>query len=249
MEPVRPQVDGYLVDWITRQPLKREWFFEQRDGNCRLMPSLASRLSETAQTWADAVAPITEWVAQNLWSPKKWNEHFVPTRLTQRRRSEGRGKKAAVLTNAAPRRENVCEVCGMEGIKNRYCPQCAKEIAKDNMANVALIGRAKARSPKVRVRISETLSQHAVANTWWSASSLPAWLDEECFVTKIQPKLKAIKVREISEALQISAPYAALIRKGERRPHQRHWGTFSKADGVHFLISGRLAVRLVNHPT
>jgi hypothetical protein len=44
MEAVRPQVDAFLLDWITRQPLKREWFFEQRDGNCRLMASLAARL-------------------------------------------------------------------------------------------------------------------------------------------------------------------------------------------------------------
>ena len=36
MEPVRSSVDSYLLDWIMRQPLKREWFFEQRDGNCRL---------------------------------------------------------------------------------------------------------------------------------------------------------------------------------------------------------------------
>jgi hypothetical protein len=36
MEPVRPQVDAYLLDWITRQYLRREWFFEQSDGNCRL---------------------------------------------------------------------------------------------------------------------------------------------------------------------------------------------------------------------
>src|SRR2546422_764129 len=30
MEAVRPQVDAYLFDWITRQPLHREWFFEER---------------------------------------------------------------------------------------------------------------------------------------------------------------------------------------------------------------------------
>src|SRR5271166_233121 len=41
MEVVRPQVDAYLLDWITRQSLSREWFFEQRDGNCRLMATLA----------------------------------------------------------------------------------------------------------------------------------------------------------------------------------------------------------------
>jgi CRISPR/Cas system-associated endonuclease Cas1 len=49
MEPVRPQVDAYLLDWITRQPLRWEWLFEKGDGNCRLSGSLAVRLSETAQ--------------------------------------------------------------------------------------------------------------------------------------------------------------------------------------------------------
>src|SRR5204863_7747579 len=39
MEAIRPQVDAYVLDWILCQPLRREWFFEQRDGNCRLMAS------------------------------------------------------------------------------------------------------------------------------------------------------------------------------------------------------------------
>src|SRR5205807_7494021 len=39
MEPVRPQVDSYLLDWITRRLLSRTWFSEQRDGNCRLLGS------------------------------------------------------------------------------------------------------------------------------------------------------------------------------------------------------------------
>jgi CRISPR-associated protein Cas1 len=60
MEPVRPQVDAYLLDSITTQPLKREWFFEQNSGNARLMASLTQRLSETAPTWARAVAPLAE---------------------------------------------------------------------------------------------------------------------------------------------------------------------------------------------
>jgi len=31
MEPVRPMVDAYLLNWITHETLRREWFFEQRD--------------------------------------------------------------------------------------------------------------------------------------------------------------------------------------------------------------------------
>jgi CRISPR/Cas system-associated endonuclease Cas1 len=60
MEPVRPQVDAWVLDWITREPLKREWFFEQRDGNCRLMAPFAVRLSEAAPMWARAVTPLAE---------------------------------------------------------------------------------------------------------------------------------------------------------------------------------------------
>ena len=31
----------YALDWITREPLRREWFLEQRSGTCRLMESFA----------------------------------------------------------------------------------------------------------------------------------------------------------------------------------------------------------------
>jgi hypothetical protein len=63
----------------------------------------------------------------------------------------------------------------------------------------------------------------AVANSWWSPSSLPEWLNEECYAQKILPRLRTIKVREIAQALHISEPYAAQIRAGRRRPHPRHW--------------------------
>ena len=226
MEPIRPHVDAYVLDWITRQPVKREWFFEQRDGNCRLMGPFAVRLSETAPTWGRAVAPIAEWVAQAFWSsPRKSanKDRLLPTRLTQRRRSEGRGKLIMVPA-AIPRRwGRICEVCGTEGVKNRYCRSCAVEVSRETMAQVALIGHVKPKTRRAKVRISKTLSDHAVANSWWSSSSLPAWLNEECYTQKIQPRLRTVKVREIAQALQVSKPYAAFIRAGRRRPHPRHW--------------------------
>src|SRR5207249_9764342 len=68
MEPARPPVDAYLLKWITEGPLRREWFFEQRDGTCRLMGSFAMRLSESLSTWNRVVAPIAEWTSRMLWS-------------------------------------------------------------------------------------------------------------------------------------------------------------------------------------
>jgi CRISPR-associated protein Cas1 len=90
MEPLRPLVDSYVLDWITRESMRREWFFEQRDGNCRLMGSFAIRLSETAATWGRAVAPIAESVARSVGSTiKKQIRSSLPaTRLTQSLRRE-----------------------------------------------------------------------------------------------------------------------------------------------------------------
>jgi hypothetical protein len=100
------------------------------------------------------------------------------------------------------------------------------------MSRVALIGHSKPKTPRVKARISKTLSDHAVANSWWSRSSLPAWLNEEYYVQKIQPQLRTLKVREIAQAMQVSKPYAAFIRAGRRCPHPRHWEVLAQLAGV-----------------
>jgi CRISPR-associated endonuclease Cas1 len=234
LEPIRPRVDAYLLDLIVGQPLRREWFYEERNGNARLMSSFAVRLSETAPVWGRAVAPIAEWVAQALWnSPRAANKtHLVPTRLTQRRRSEGRGNDFIVRATRPPKQGKVCGVCGAEGVQNRYCRSCAVDVSRENMARAAVIGHTKPRPAEVKARISNALSEHAIAISWWSPSSLPSWLSEECYVQKIQPRLKTIKVREIAQALQLSHPYAALIRAGRRRAHPRHWQALGRLVGI-----------------
>lgn len=169
-------------DWITTQHLKREWFFEQRNGNARLMASHTEKLSETAPTWARAIAPVAKWVAQALWSSAGKSgskEPTIPTRLTQRHRSEGRGNTFHLRNNPVPRRE-VCEACGAEGVNNRYCKSCAVEVSRENMAQVALIGLSQRKTRRTKNRILKLISDHAVANTWWDPKSLPGWLTEEC---------------------------------------------------------------------
>ena len=100
------------------------------------------------------------------------------------------------------------------------------------MARVALLGHAKPKSKKTKAHISKTLSDHAVANTWWDPKSLPSWLTEECYVHRIQPLLRGKKVREIAEAMEASEPYAAFVRSGQRRPHPRHWEALAQLVGL-----------------
>lgn len=114
MEPVRPHVDAYLLNWITSEPFRWEWFFEQRDGNCRLMGAFAVRLSETATIRRQAVAPIAEWVAKQFWSTtqKRAKVTSAPTHLTQEHRREARGVSSTSMLSVRPRAENLCRGCG-----------------------------------------------------------------------------------------------------------------------------------------
>jgi hypothetical protein len=206
--------------WISGTPMSEieevlTRFGGRFDGAAGPMRSVRSRTAD--------VLPTVAMVAQLLHSGLD---------LTQRRRSEGRGNEFTMRSDPMPRWAKVCEICGAERVKNRYCKSCAVEVARENMAQVALIGHSKPKTARVRARISQTLSDHAVANSWWLPSSLPAWLNEKFYVQKIQPELGRFNVRQIAEALQVSQPYAAFIRSGRRRPHRRHWQTLAKLAGV-----------------
>jgi CRISPR-associated endonuclease Cas1 len=234
MEAIRPRVDAYVLDWILSQPLRREWFFEQRDGNCRLMASFAIRLTESAQMWARVVGPVAEWVARQLWSTtnKRTPSKLPPTRLTQTHRREAKGIVSAPIVPAAPRVENLCRGCGKAIRDGRnHCANCAVTTATERLANAARIGRLAARSPEARARHAESERRHANARASWDASSQPAWLTSELFSQKIQPLLASISTSAIRSRIGVSRWYAGRIREG-RIPHARHWQTLAQLVGV-----------------
>lgn len=70
-----------MLEWISQEPLRREWFFEQREGNCRLMGSFAVRLSETAPTWARALQ--AEKQRRHAAAVNAWNSSDKPGWLTE----------------------------------------------------------------------------------------------------------------------------------------------------------------------
>jgi CRISPR-associated endonuclease Cas1 len=53
MEPLRPVVDGFVIDLLQNQALARGDVYETREGVCRLGPPLARRLA----AWAPALRP------------------------------------------------------------------------------------------------------------------------------------------------------------------------------------------------
>lgn len=93
MEVARPKVDAFVLDWIGHTPLRRSWFFEQSDGNCRLMDEGTAALAYNSPRWRDAFAPTVEWLAKTLWqhAPKMAGHREPANRLTMSRKSTVHG--------------------------------------------------------------------------------------------------------------------------------------------------------------
>jgi len=189
------------------------------------MAQFATRLAETAQVWARAVAPVAEWVARQLWSTtrKRMQSNLPPTRLTQSHRREAKGIVSALIAPVAPRIENLCRGCGttIRGGRN-HCSNCAVSTASERLVNAARTGRIAARSPEARARHAESERRHANARSSWDKSNQPAWLTSEVFAHKIQPLLADVSTAALRAQIGVSRWYAGRIRHGYR-PHPRHW--------------------------
>jgi CRISPR-associated endonuclease Cas1 len=235
MEPVRPMVDAYLLDWLRRNLLRREWFFEQRDGNCRLMGEFAQQLSVTARTWRDAVASFAERCAKILWStvPGASDKRFNATPLTQNRRRAAKGAVIASASKPAPSPPAICQQCGKPIRRGTAsCAACSKVNSRETLLKAAQKGRIAAQQPQVLARLGQKQRSHRQAELAWKLEDKPVWLDEVIYATQIQPKLASFSISTIAMTLSVSLPYAADIRAGRRRPHPRHWSALAKLAGI-----------------
>jgi CRISPR-associated protein Cas1 len=226
MEPIRPAVDAYVLDWLNREPLKREWFFEQRDGNCRLMGPFAARLCETVTLWRQAVAPYAEWVAHALGTigSESVGRTSAPTPLTQRHHREAKGKPPLPPAKRPRRSECVCRICGVEiAAGKRYCRTCQITFAVEQIVEASPAGRVATVSATAQAQRSATKRHNDRAIKNWDPATQPAWLTEEAYATKIQPLLATVRPADIMNAIGVSWLYASQIRRGMKRPHARHW--------------------------
>ncbi len=235
MEAVRPEVDTFVLDWVARAPLSRDWFFEERNGNCRLMGQFAATLSETAPRWRRAVAPLAEWLAQVFWeqSPKMASHRAPASRLTQGRKRLVHGGTPSLpkLRSSVP--QNLCRTCGAPIMHNgTFCRLCCAEASKDQYPKAAALGRMVALTLESQARRTKTQRRNARAQHGWIAATQPSWLDQRTYVDRIQPLLSTLTSSKIASAIQVSLGYADSIRKGKVHPHARHWQRLAELVGV-----------------
>jgi CRISPR-associated endonuclease Cas1 len=231
MEAVRPHIDAYLFDWVHRQPFRRDWFFENRDGNCRLMAQLCVRLSETAQTWGALIAPVAEWVCRRLWSTiRNSGRQIQPaTHLTQMHRREAKGEGFRLPLPPAPQPPRVCPRCGASVKAGKsHCAPCAIAIQRQGFLKIAEQGRIASHSTDAELKRGATQRKRREAQSEWHIWSHPVWLTEQFYSEQIQPRLGKVEVKKIAASLGVSTTYASYIRAGQRRPHPRHWEALTR---------------------
>jgi CRISPR-associated endonuclease Cas1 len=224
MEPIRPQVDAFLLDWLRSGTLQRKWFFEERDGNCRLTGEFAAQLSETSKLWKQALGPFAEWMLRTLWSGTSSTSKIEApaTRLTQDRKREAKGIPTRPLAGPA--------------ITERTLVLTA---SSNNTQIVPKMARLHRFDPVAQARRADTQRRQAAALKAWTPAGKPGWLDEQFYREQIQPRLAAVTVATIVSTLAVSVPYATNIRAGRRRPHPRHWLRLARLVGVSMLARGR----------
>jgi hypothetical protein len=209
-------------------------FFETGEGNCRLKSRLCSQLSETAPTWGKLVAPWAEYVTRSLWTGVKSGRNpFPPTRLTQQRRIQSKGKAVKVSVNH-PKADHLCSGCGKTITTGRTnCGDCAISGATERLLNAANLGRVAARKPEARAKHAASRRRHAKACSEWDASTQPDWLTAQAYSEKIQPLLVRKSSSDIAKHIGVSRWYAGRIREGYR-PHPRHWEALAALAGLTF---------------
>ncbi len=235
MEPIRPEVDAWVLDWITREPLKRAWFFEESPGNCRLRSDLAIRLSETAPMWARAVAPVAEWVARQLWSGRQKDSRVKgpATRLTQSRKREAKGIECTPEIKPVAQPHSVCRTCGKSIVTGRsFCAACAVPRATENILEAARAARPATHSVEARAKRADTVRKRRKEQSVWSPASQPAWLTEDFYVSTIRPALASASNSTIASQIGVSRCHASQIRSGKRRAHPRHWQALADLVGL-----------------
>ena len=175
--------------------------------------------------WKQLIAPWAEYVARTLSAGTKsgrTGNSVLPTRLTQQRRTEAKGK-VWIASVEPPKTDHFCRGCG-KTITNEstHCAGCAVEAATERLISAASLGRVAARSPDARAKHSASRRRHAQACSEWDASTQPAWLTSKVFSKQIQPLLRSIRTSAIRSRIGVSRWYAGRIRQGYL-PDPRHW--------------------------
>ena len=220
MEPVRPRVDGYVLDLLDRRTFRASDFTETRQGSCRVLAPLTHELAESATPWAQLVGPVVERVAATLVKASQGAVRRIATPLTGQSRAAAARRilqaQAAPKRPRAPKPVPTCRSCGgsVPRPDYRYCDQCrgARQVevaAAFSEAGQASFGRRRAQgSDPTRTEQALAKQRQAMvrrnreAKEWREAGGEAQ--DPDVFRTEILPFIQNLSIMRLSKATGLS---------------------------------------------
>jgi len=240
MEAARPAVDAYVFELLQSRVFGRRDFAETPRGVCRVNPPLSHELAETAPVWAAAIAPVAEAVAHELArsNGSRIKQLSTPLTGTKRLARYGMPRRRSAPAAAARKARPVptCKRCGgpVPRRSRTYCDDCLPLYQREqyekafNGSGLSAVERAKAAGTDpthgnvaATRRARTNVTRKRQAREWDERHG--KLIDLSTFEREILPLIQGVPLSRLQKATGLSLRYVSLIRRGERRPHPRHW--------------------------
>lgn len=244
MEAVRPDVDRYLLALIRSRVFRTSDFYETQRGNCRLLAPLTHELAETLPQWRRLIGPVAEQVASMLIQRSGATNLGLPTPLTGSNRRADRARRHNRIapdkpTTATP--EKRCRRCGgrVPNQRRAYCDACLPHYQRDRYQAFVAAGQeaytrrrddgsSSAHGGQAAVRRAANRVRRAREVQEWEAAH-PDRPDPSLFQREILPTIQTVPLSDLARATGLTLAYCALIRRGNKVPHPRHWSALRAA--------------------
>jgi len=243
MEPVRPEVDAFVLELLDARTFRASDFTETRSGVCRVLAPLTHELAESASRWSRVVGAITEQMARDLAKISGGKVRRVSTPITQRSRAAARRESWGHEAPKPPRSRKVaptCRSCGAPTPRSGYlyCDHCRPERRAQALAALQEARRVAQSRRKQEGRDSswteESLAKQRQAmqrrrreeQEWEEAGGQQQ--DPSIFIEEILPLIQPLSTRLLSRTTGLSRSYCSNVRAGKYVPHPRHWEAFRR---------------------
>jgi CRISPR-associated protein Cas1 len=236
MEPVRAEVDGFVLDLVEQRTFRKTDFVETTDGHVRLRSPFTHELAETMPRWAQSLAPIAEHVAHAF--GRAMDGKYQPVTPLTRGRTRAaqavvKARKAAAITAATSTAGRQRPTARPATRPTWTCPSCGAAVANHRHVRCeACIAADPRQAAEVRGRRGAAIAARKRALTEWDKANPGTVHDPEWFRRDILPRLASLKLSEIMEATGISKAFASQVRAGKFAPHVSTWPALANLVGL-----------------
>jgi hypothetical protein len=235
VEPVRPEVESFVLDMVERRTFRKVEFVETPEGHVRLRAPLTHELAEQMPVWARSLASVAEHVAHVL-GAAMLGRYVASTPLTRR---SGRAAQAAVKARKAVAHDTASSRTARQRPVTPQaslpwnCPACGAPVTNSQHVRCdACIAADPSQSREIRGRRGRAIAARRRVATEWDAAHGDEPYDPDLFRRDILPGLTDVKLTDIMAVTGWSKSFASRVRAGRSVPHVSTWTALAELAGV-----------------